>query len=119
MSDWHRRRVDKDVFGNDYRGQFDTQLNAVTSEVDAAIAAVQKSLGLDLATLTPAQVYATLARIDRQIVWIRRAWDFFRAKFDQRDSESLARALAAADEVLWSCYKPFFQRAGVARPPLH
>jgi len=118
LKDWLDHRKEPDVFENAYRGQHDSQLAAINGEVTAAIDAVAATLDFDLSTLASGQVYAKLARADQQIIWIRRAWDFFRMKFDQRDSPSLNRALAAADEVLWSCYKPFFQRSQIARPPL-
>jgi hypothetical protein len=118
LQQWLDHRKEPDVFENAYRGQHDSQLAAVNSEVTAAIDAVAATLDFDLSSLSSGQVYAKLARADQQIIWIRRAWDFFRMKFDQRDSRSLSRALAAADEVLWSCYKPFFQRSQIARPPL-
>jgi hypothetical protein len=36
-------------------------------------------------------------------------WDYFREKLDQRDDANLKPTLEAADEVLWSCYHPYFQ----------
>jgi hypothetical protein len=117
LKEWDARRRGPDLLERQYRGQHDSQLAAVVAEVSDAIDAVADSLTIDPAATATPQLYQRLTRIDRQIVWIRRAWDFFRAKFDQRDSPSLFPALAAADEVLWSCYKPFFQNAGAARPP--
>src|SRR4051812_22444722 len=102
LEHWLDHRKEPDVFDNAYLGQHDSQLAAVDAEVTAAIDAVAATLDFDVATLASGQVYAKLARADQQIIWIRRAWDFFRMKFDQRDSPSLNRALAAADEVLWS-----------------
>lgn len=114
---WQDVRTGPDRLGSPYQGQFDSQLAAVLNEVNGAIAEVETALKLDVGKSSTGELYARLTRCDRQLVWIRRAWDFFRAKFDQRDSVPLLRTLCAADEVLWSCYKLLFQKLGRARPP--
>lgn len=117
LDTWQQARRDADTLDGTYRGQYDSQLKAIVGEVTVAVEAVREKLSVSIDALPTPQVYARLSRHDRQIIWIRRAWDFFRAKFDQRSDSSLRGALSAADEVLWSCYKPFFQRSGVTRPP--
>jgi hypothetical protein len=117
LAGWQKTRTGPDLFGKPYRGQYDSQLQAIADEVSTALTAVEHTLDFDVTTRDLAQVYIALARVDRQVIWIRQAWEFFRAKFDQRDSMSLLPALAAADEVVWSCFKPFFDRTGIARPP--
>lgn len=112
-----RRNTDCDSSGT-YRGQYETQRELITAEVAAALAAVREQASNVSATgAAPGEVYERLARIDRQIIWIRYAWEYYRSRFDQRDDPALAAALKAADEVTWSCFKPVFRRAGVKRPP--
>lgn len=38
-------------------------------------------------------------------------WDFFRDKFAQRDTGLFTSHLGAADDLAWSCYRPFVERA--------
>jgi hypothetical protein len=54
---------------------------------------------------------------DQRIIWIRYVWDYFREKLDQRDDKELRAALEAADEVLWSCYRPYFDTRKTTSPP--
>ena len=42
------------------------------------------------------------------MAWLRRLWDFFRERFDQRDDPALAAVLRGADEVVWSCHREPF-----------
>jgi len=63
------------------------------------------------------EVYAKCTQTERRSVWLWRVFEFFRSKFDQRDDEKLKPILQAADEVVWSCYKPFFQNNGIKIEP--
>jgi hypothetical protein len=112
----HRMQADCDPAGN-YRGQYETQRETIVAEVRTAIEAVEEETRkLSSATGLPSELYERLARIDRQIIWVRYAWDFYRSRFDQRDDPVLAATLKAADEVSWSCFKPLFSRHGSKRP---
>jgi hypothetical protein len=107
---WHKDRV-----AADKAHQYASQLEAVRVElmatVDRLAAELGKATGSTLAT------YENCARCDLAVGWLERVFDFFRDKFDQRkdagndakDSESkrLAEAIRAADEVVWSCFRPF------------
>lgn len=54
-------------------------------------------------------VYDDCRVIDFALVWLKRVWEFYRVKFDQRDDTAgVARVLDAADELVWSCYKQIF-----------
>jgi hypothetical protein len=119
LQSWNLRRRDTDCDASGgYRGQYETQRELITAEVAAALAAVrEQASNLSAAGASAGEVYERLARIDRQIIWIRYAWDFYRLRFDQRDDPALAAVLKAADEVTWSCFKPAFRKAGVKRPP--
>jgi hypothetical protein len=102
----------------DPRGLFTTPLAALDVVVGAALAGLEAAL--------PAAGPAVLAdleacrRVERGTVWLRRVWQFFRWRFDQRDPPTSATAelLAAADEMVWSCYRPAFGDGPVPTPPL-
>jgi hypothetical protein len=100
----------------DQKGQHKTQLAAIVTEVQGALDMVRERLAALGSGTAAGELYTRLARIDRQIIWIRYAWDFFRSRFDQRDDARLGPALRAADEVSWSCFKPAFQ-GKQSRPP--
>ncbi|CAM2069784.1 hypothetical protein SCOR_30695 [Sulfidibacter corallicola] len=59
---------------------------------------------------------------DDRTLWLRKVWDFFREKLDQRRGPAKA-LLDAADEVCWSCFGPPLARAAgwsrnvAKRPP--
>ena len=115
VKDWKERRTDDD---SDYRGQHNSQIKAITEEVNGAAEIIKTEINnLDLKSLSLGEVYAKCFQTERRIVWLWRVFEFFRSKFDQRDNEKLKPILQAADEVVWSCYKPFFQKSGVKIEP--
>jgi hypothetical protein len=96
--------------------QYATQVESLSSEVlDCA-----KRLKNALENLTGAAVgpaYGECAKIEKQIAWLWRAWDYFRTKFDQRSNTRFGETLHAADEVVWSFYRPFFREPFDQRVP--
>jgi hypothetical protein len=112
LAQWKTRREESDT-----RGQYRSQLDAVSAEVADAITALRASVNRSLSADSLGEVYRSFATEDRRVIWIRNAWSYFRDKFDQRDDPALSPALGAADEVVWSCYKPFFQYSRRALPP--
>jgi hypothetical protein len=101
------------------RGQYHSQLQAIWSEVSGAA----QLLATDLENLNlgenVAALYQRCASNEKQIYWLWRVWYFFRDKFDQREDCRFRGVLRAADEVVWSCYRPFFELPGFEnrRPP--
>src|SRR5262249_13799819 len=83
--------------------RYKTQLDAIDKLVERG--AVQLEAGLDSVDLSRSEgaIYEACRTFDLRLLWVRRVWQFFREKFDQRDSE-LADTLRAADEIVWSCY---------------
>ncbi len=115
---WTERRTTADVQpGGEFRGQYQTQLGRIVDEVNGAADAIEEVLDALQLTTGVGAVYQECGRHDRRIIWLRRAWEFYRDKFDQRDDEGLKACVRAADEVLWSCYKPFFNATGMTLPP--
>jgi hypothetical protein len=119
---WQNRRIAADQHPDGgFRGQYQSQLARIVEELDGAAGAIQALLNTLSTNTGPAlslgALYQECARHDRRIIWLRRAWDFYREKFDQRDDPRLQACVRAADEVLWSCYKPFFSRTSRPLPP--
>jgi hypothetical protein len=97
--------------------QYETQLAAIRSEVVGAATLICKELkNLDVDGDAGA-VYARCTKIEKQITWLWRVWYYFRDKFNQRQDDRFAATLEAADEVVWSCYRPFFKAPSNERVP--
>lgn len=92
----------------DQQQQFHTQLNVLEAVLMRGLDGIDAALPQGDAIAT-AQDFESCRRIDRATVWMRRVWMFFRSRFDQRDNARLAPLLAAADEVVWSCYAAPFR----------
>lgn len=92
--------------------RYKSQLDAV----DELIRCGTEQLAAGLAAIDLSQpegtIYEVCRAFDLRVLWLRRVWQFFKEKFDQRDGE-LANTLRAADEIVWSCYRQVFERAHV------
>lgn len=62
------------------------------------------------------EVYAECAALDRSLVTVKRLFDWYAPKYDQRSDPVRGPALAAADEVVRSCWWQPFESLGL-RPP--
>lgn len=89
--------------------QYTTQVESISSEVLTCADRLRNALN-NLKSPSVGAAYADCVKIEKQIVWLWRAWDYFRGKFDQRRDPRYAGTLQAADEVVWSCYRPFFRQ---------
>ena len=90
-----------------------TLLGAVSS---LRVEAGALSLGVPLGDL-----HAKAANLDQRAALVRKVWAWFQAKFDQRDrhdDQRLVAVLAAADEVVWSCWKEAFDSAALSGGPV-
>jgi hypothetical protein len=118
LTEWDDRRKGADVYEDNgaYRGKYESQREAVVKEVRGAIGVFRDAITHTPLGGTRGGVFAAFARHDRRLVWLWRAWGYYREKFDQRDDPALAPALRAADEVVWSCYRPFFGDADEIQP---
>ena len=101
--------------GRDTLQQFATQLNVLESVLLRGLEGIESSLPATESAPT-AQDFEACRRIDRATVWMRRVWTFFRSRFDQRDDPRFAPLLAAADEVVWSCYAAPFRARDMPVP---
>jgi hypothetical protein len=106
----HRRNADQ-------LQQYVSQLDALGSVVGGALETVRSGLGEISAEQPIRNAYTDCLRAERQVIWVRKLWGFFRDKWDQRDDPALAPVLAAADEIVWSCYALPFRRLGLDPGP--
>lgn len=100
----HRRAADP-------RGQYTTQLAALESFLQAAVEQLAGAVQQLPGDGDVGEAYDQCRTFDLRTVWLRRAWDFFREKFDQRDDPVVGPLLQAADDVVWSCYRQVFVQA--------
>lgn len=63
-------------------------------------------------------VHADCKDLERRAALVRRLWAWFAEKFDQRDDPALRELLAAADEVVWSCWREVFDSAELSGAPV-
>jgi hypothetical protein len=63
-------------------------------------------------------VHAACKDLERRAALVRKLWAWFADKFDQRDDGSLRELLAAADEVVWSCYREAFDSGELSGAPI-
>jgi hypothetical protein len=107
LTAWLKRRRESDQSLGKHR----TQLRALETLLRGALTA----LGARVAAIDPGwstgKVYDNCRQADEAVVWLRRIWEFFREKFDQRDDERTRDLLRAADEIVWSCYYQVIRRA--------
>jgi hypothetical protein len=63
-------------------------------------------------------VHADCKELERRAALVRKLWAWFAGKFDQRDDPALRELLAAADEVVWSCWREAFDSAELTGAPV-
>jgi hypothetical protein len=108
---WQTRRS-----GADLHKQYVSQLKALGIFLTAAVGEIEKDLKNVSSSQPDYEVYESCRSAELRLLWVRRIWEFFREKFDQRDLDSTAETLRAADEVVWSCYQEIFRNASVDVP---
>jgi hypothetical protein len=101
---------------DDKRQQFATPRRLLEEVLVRALAQLGGEIAKLPGTRPLGSVYAECARFDRNIAWVRRLWEYFALKFDQRRNVRFQPVLAAADEIVWSCYAEAFQNAAGAAP---
>ena len=106
LGEWRTRRLLVDTEGQ-HRSQIETAhmlIDRALAELHGPIAALPAA---DARSVEQCRVH------DRRLAWLRRVWNFFRERFDQRDDPALAPLLRAADELVWSCHRePLAAMAG-------
>lgn len=96
---WLERRIADDAVG-----QYRTQLTTLRRVLDHALSGLGSRLDGVAGTDPVGSVYEGCSEIDGAAVWVRRVWEHYRERFDQREDPRWATVLEAADEGVWSCY---------------
>lgn len=99
VTEWVSRRRHRDKLY-----QYRTQLDALDHAFGSSLTAVRNALVRVNPATPTGDIYALCRDHDKRLCVVGRAWDFFRMRFDQREDPSLGPTVAAADEVVWSCY---------------
>lgn len=116
LQDWqdHRRQADRDEHGQ-YVGRHATQLEAVGTLLDGSLEVMAHELSAIDVERSPGEVFSRSRQVADAVVWLERVWRYFAQRFDQRDAtDPRASLVAAADEVVWSCYRPFYENPRIA-----
>ena len=100
----HRTKADK-------HQQYVTTLQLLENLFRAALDEIDLA-ARKLDAMNEPALWSEARRLDRALVWVRRVWEYFRRRFDQRDQLLMKPLLAAADEVVWSCYVEPFRALG-------
>lgn len=95
----------------DLRRQHATQLAAIETLLTKILTRLRADADALESKGSGSALHLAAAGIDKRIAWLERVWTFLRTRFDQRDDPRLADMLAAADEVVWSCYEAVLNRA--------
>jgi hypothetical protein len=101
VEDWHTRRSVADP-----NHQYATPLRIIRDEVTTSLARLRPEYER-LADLDRGAAYRECRRLDAVYLFIWQLYDWYREKFDQRDT-ALRPVLLAADEVVHSCYATAF-----------
>ena len=109
LTSWLDRRAKKDT-----RKQYKTLLSTLQTQLVALLDEVRLSMKPVSASSNRGDVYAACRLNDKRLLWIERLWVYFKDKFDQREDPVYGPLLAAADEVVWSCYAAPFRETGAA-----
>jgi hypothetical protein len=107
---WLARRRKRDA-ALLHRGRLDALEGALLGTTARLAASAPASLELPAGPL-----YRAAAAHERRLAMVDRLFEFFRTRFDQRDTEPAATLLDAADEVVRSLYLQPFRAAGAAEP---
>ncbi|MCL4402838.1 MAG: hypothetical protein M1436_09285 [Acidobacteria bacterium] len=99
----------------DQHQQYATQLTVLLKQFDFMLGELERQFGGISDAGSRRQVYADCRELEYRLLFVRRVFLWFRSKFDQRDDKALAPVLAAADEVVWSCYAEPFRNSGAAQ----
>src|SRR6266704_182676 len=105
ISKWSARRTHADAVR-----QHVTQLTSL----EAALTRID-TLANDYGARDLRGTYDYFRELDRPVTLVRRVWRWFADKYDQREVESMAPLLRAADEVAWSVHAQAHRTSGAAR----
>jgi hypothetical protein len=97
--------------------QYSTQLNALSQNLQQNLSKLSKQLDGVSPQGTTSQVFQACYAYDQYLLWVQRIWEYYRSRFDQRDDPIFHDVLAAADEIVWSCFHAMFPDPLPGAPP--
>ncbi|HWU85726.1 MAG TPA: hypothetical protein VN253_00520, partial [Kofleriaceae bacterium] len=101
-------RADVEAWFADRKARTADELRRQGNQLGVIDAVLRRSLdriGGELeATPLDDTAFARCAALEVQLGVVERYWRFYRERLEQRDDPSRSRLLAAADEVVWSCF---------------
>ena len=92
-----------------------SHLNLLTEVIHGLINEIYSETESLSVAISPGVVYEECRRQDQRLLHARRLWRWYADKLDQRTGpldSAPVRALMAADEVTWSCWKAAFTNLG-------
>jgi hypothetical protein len=97
-----------------------TQLSALKAQFDAVQLELDARCAPQLeATLNAGEYSLHCAQTDEMLAGFRQVFSFYRDRISQRTSNPTYKLiLEAADEIVWSCFRPFFKTPLDRTPPL-
>jgi hypothetical protein len=98
-------------------GRYRSQLGSLGEVIGEGIGRLESDLEAAGLEGDLGEVYRKCRQVDRGLVLLQRVSAYFREKFDQRSDPALGPVVAAADEVVWSCFAGAFRSQGLATPP--
>jgi hypothetical protein len=105
--------------GRDLQRQYETQLETLKSQIDFLLGKIETEIDVIRLAGGSLGVYAKSRLLERRLLWVWRLFAYFQSKFDQRQDDQYKGLLAAADEIMWSCYMQPFRWARVEKYPPH
>lgn len=81
-----------------------SQLRALRRNIGDVLDRIVADLPADVPGTDLGEIYEKCRSNDKRTAHMLRLWRFFADKFDQRFDSRMAPALAAADEIGWSCF---------------
>ena len=81
-----------------------SQLKALQASIETVLGKIAEDLPKPESNMTAGEIYDNCRENDKRTAHMLRLWKFFADKFDQRFDPAEAAALAAADEIGWSCF---------------
>jgi len=103
LDDWLKNRT-----ASDKQQQYATQLKVLRETLSSSLQKLKEHVVGISPTGTPGDVYRSCQAYEQYLLWVQRVWEYYRSRFDQRDHPELKDVLAAADEVVWSCFHAIF-----------
>jgi hypothetical protein len=97
--------------------QYHTQLNALETALSDCLRELRREFGTIGSGRSDGEVFQACRAFEGRATLLRRLSAYFERRFAQRDDPSLGPVLAAADEVVWSCYVEAFHNADAGAAP--